>query len=323
MRISTRILRSARALLLMLCGVALVGCDTVGMMALHGTNLLARTGAYTHEGDVVYGPLDRHHLDVYTPTMGEPPYPVVVFIHGGDWSDGYPDKDMYRFVGDALTSRGIVAVVPNYRRFPTARFPDFIEDAAQALVWTYENVEAFGGDPDGIFLMGHSAGAHIGSMVALNDRYLREVGGDRSWIRGFVGMAGPYSFPYMDDNDAFVEVFGAKDAYPRSQPINYVAGDAPPTLLVHGAKDDRVPLETMIRMAQQMDAVGAPAETITYENLCHIMVLGSFAVPVRWGEPVLNDLTAWVNAQYEHPLPVPPQRTASDMALQQDQRNRQ
>lgn len=306
-----RISRWAYTLLLMLSGAALAGCDTVGMLALHGTNVLARAGAYTHEADIVYGPHGRHALDVYTPTTGQPPYPVVVFYHGGDWSDGYPDKDLYRFVGDALTSRGVVAVLPNYRRFPAARFPDFVEDAARAAVWTREHIDQYGGDPDGIFVMGHSAGAHIGSMIALNPRYLAEAGGDRRWIRGFVGMAGPYVFPYMEDNAAFIDLFGEQDVYPRSQPINYVASDAPPTLLVHGAKDDRVPLATMTRMAHAMDEANAPVETITYEHLCHVMMVASFATPVRWGEPVLDDLTQWVDEQYHRPR-VPPQRTAGD-----------
>ena len=81
--------------------------------------------------------------------------PVVVFIFGGSWRDG--DKEAYRFVGDALTARGIVTVIADYRLYPETSYPGFVEDTAAAVAWTYRNIARFGGDPHRIFITGHSA----------------------------------------------------------------------------------------------------------------------------------------------------------------------
>lgn len=279
----------------MLAGtLGLAGCQGVGMAMLHGANVLARAGAYELQDDVSYGPDERHRLDVYTPTRGEPPHPVVVFFHGGDWSEDYPDKDNYRFLGDALTSRGFVAVVANYRRYPQVRHPTFVEDAARAVVWTREHIAEHAGDRDAIFLMGHSAGAHLASLLALDEQYMRGAGGDPAWIAGVVGLAGPYDFPPAEDVPDLAAIFGLGQRYERAQPINLVSGAAPPMLLVGGLRDERVPVVVNERMARELTAAGGEVEQLTYDALGHVMLVGSLAAPVRWSQPVVDDVAAWI-----------------------------
>jgi acetyl esterase/lipase len=115
-------------------------------------------------------------LDVYYPPQAAGA-PVVVFFHGGRWTLG--NKAEFRFVGQALASRGFVAVIPNVRQYPKVRFPDFVDDAAHAVRWARENARGYGGDPDQLFVMGHSSGAHIAALLALNPEYLKAAGGDR------------------------------------------------------------------------------------------------------------------------------------------------
>ncbi len=104
---------------------------------------------------VAYAGRPRHTLDICRP-VDAVAAPVVVFFYGGGWRHG--NKRLYRYVAKALARRGCVAVVPDYRVYPEARYPDFIEDAALAVRWLKDNAARFGGDPEKIFLQGHSAG---------------------------------------------------------------------------------------------------------------------------------------------------------------------
>src|SRR5262249_48738540 len=150
-----------RILLLAIVATALSACTRTSFFL---ANAPAYLGAYRHVADVSYGQDPRLKLDVYAPqkaaTSTAPvTRPVVVFFYGGSWTDG--ERSNYRFVGAALATRGYVAVLPDYRLFPAVRFPRFVEDSALAVAWAQSHAQEFGGDPDRIVLMGHSAGAHM------------------------------------------------------------------------------------------------------------------------------------------------------------------
>jgi poly(3-hydroxybutyrate) depolymerase len=123
---------------------------------------------------VAYGPLPRQRLDIYAPPDADRA-PVVVFFYGGSWRSG--DRADYRFAGDALASRGIVAVIADYRLYPEARYPTFLQDAAQVVAWTQQHIGGYGGDPGRVFVAGHSAGGYIAAMLALDPRWLHRAGG--------------------------------------------------------------------------------------------------------------------------------------------------
>lgn len=276
--------------------LAMTGCQTVGYLALNTANGIAALGDYRRVTDLSYGPHERHRLDIYTPgDARNDPRPVVIFFHGGDWSEGYPGKESLRFVGDALTNRGFVAVVANYRRYPDVRFPAFVDDGAAAVVWTRHNIAEFGGDPDRLFVMGHSAGGHTATMIALNPKYMRRAGGDPRWISGVIGIAAPYAFLPMPDEPLLHDLFGPPERYELSQVINYVREDQPPLLLMAGTRDTRVPLECARRLEDRVRNRNQPVEVKTYK-LDHIMMIASLAAPVRWNRraPVIDDIATFV-----------------------------
>ena len=124
---------------------------------------------------IAYGTDDRQKLDIYAPEGDAlAPYPVLIFFHGGAWRDG--EREGYGFLGRAFASRGFVTVIADYRKSPQVRFPAFVDDTAAAIAWVHSNVGKYQGNTDRIFLMGHSAGAHIAMMTALDPRYLKAQG---------------------------------------------------------------------------------------------------------------------------------------------------
>jgi acetyl esterase/lipase len=202
-----------------------------GFNPLSEINFLVPRAGYRKEVGIGYGSLQRQKLDVYSPKGEVQKLPVVVFFYGGSFQSGR--RQDYRFVGEALTARGFIAVIPDYRVYPEGRFPDFIEDGASAVSWARNHINRFGGDPSRLFLLGHSAGAYIAAMLALNPHYLAQVGLSNADLRGFIGLAGPYDFQ-PPNNPKLIEIFGALDTA-EAQPINFVSTNAPPALLLHGA----------------------------------------------------------------------------------------
>ena len=136
--------------------------------------------------DMAYGNNARQRLDVYRPRKAGNGK-VVVFFYGGSWRTG--SKTDYRFVAEALTSRGFIAVLPDYRVYPEVMFPKFVEDSATAVRWVHDHISRFSGDTNHIYLMGHSAGAHIAALLTLDAHYLADAGLERKTIRATAGLS--------------------------------------------------------------------------------------------------------------------------------------
>ena len=149
---------------------------------------------------VAYAERSRHRLDVCQP-RGAVAAPVIIFFYGGAWQSGY--KELYRYVAKSLARRGYVAVVPDYRIYPEVHYPDFLDDGARAVRWVKDNVHRFGGDPEKIFLMGHSAGAHIAAMLSIDSTWLDKVGlvPGRD-LAGLIGILGAVRLPAAQGRDA-------------------------------------------------------------------------------------------------------------------------
>ncbi|MEO7207631.1 MAG: alpha/beta hydrolase [Steroidobacteraceae bacterium] len=138
--------------------------------------------------NLAYGTDARQKLDIYVPRVAVN-RPAVIFWYGGSWQEG--SKSDYRFVGTALAKLGFVAVLPDYRLYPQVTFPRFDEGGARAIAWVEQHVQEFGGDPERIVLMGHSAGGHTAAFLALNHAFLEAFGANSTDIVGLVGLSGP------------------------------------------------------------------------------------------------------------------------------------
>ncbi len=257
---------------------------------------LVPDGDYRAETGIAYGDDPRQVLDVYRPAQDSAPGaarpPLVVFFYGGTWTHG--TRADYRFVGEALASRGAVVVIPDYRLSPQVRSPAFLQDSAAAVRWAADRAAALGADPDRIVPMGHSAGAYNAAMLALDPRWLEAAGVARRRIAAWIGMAGPYDFLPIDDPEAQV-AFGWPDTPRDSQPIVHAGPGAPRTLLL-AADHDRVvdPDRNSAALAARLRAAGVDVTMHRYPRVGHVALVGSLARPLRWLAPAHADVVAFL-----------------------------
>ncbi|TAL86663.1 MAG: alpha/beta hydrolase [Rhodanobacter sp.] len=276
---------------LMLGSGVLSGCQS---MLFHGLNLTARKADVTVSREVVFDPAEKLALDVYRPRNAHNA-PVVVFFYGGSWKSG--KRQWYRWVGEALARRGLVVVIPDYRLWPRVRLDGFMQDAAIAVAWAHAHADEYGGDPRALFLMGHSAGAHIGALLATDADWLRAVGMRPRDLDGFIGVAGPYDFLPLKDPD-FIDMFGSTQAAQwRSQPVHYVNGDEPPMLLMQGTTDRIVWPRNAKSLAAALQREGEPVELKMYPDIGHAAILLAMSRPFRNKAPVLDDTLQFIHAQ--------------------------
>ena len=248
---------------------------------------------------IAYAERSRHRLDICRPSDAIDA-PVIIFFYGGAWRSG--NKELYRYVAKALARLGYVVVVPDYRIFPEVRYPDFLEDGALVVRWVKGNVARFGGDPEKIFLKGHSAGAHIAAMLSIDGRWLGKVGlRPGRDIAGLIGIAGPYDYMPLHDETLKV-IFGGANR-PETQPIFHVSPGAPPSLLITGGRDRLVEPGNSTRLAARLVAAGNTAKVLIYRRVGHYIIIAALAPALRFLVPVLRDVDAFIadtlqSAQY-------------------------
>ncbi|PWG62044.1 alpha/beta hydrolase [Spiribacter halobius] len=283
---ATALWRGLRLSALAATSLLLGGCSGTAVL-----NALTPESGYQRHVGLDYGAHERQRLDLYVPE-GAADAPVVVFFYGGRWQEG--ERADYRFAAQALASRGYVVAVPDYRLYPEVRFPAFVEDAAAAVAWIHARAADYGGDPGRLVLAGHSAGAHIAALLALDPQYLESAGPGRGVVRAFIGLAGPYDFLPLRAEDLKI-IFGPSAERPRSQPINHVDPQAPPMLLLHGRDDRLVEPGNSRRLAQAVTEAGGSARLRLFDNRGHVSLVASLARPLRFHTPVLEAMGRFID----------------------------
>ncbi len=210
---------------------------------------------------------------------------MVVFFYGGSWRMG--ERAQYRFVAQTLSRYGATVGVADYRLYPEVVFPAYMDDAAAAVAWTYRNTAQYGGNPKKIYLVGHSAGAHIATLLALDKHYLTSQGLDTAILAGVVGLATPADFA-TTLGAQYRPVFVDQATLDLAQPVRYVRADAPPMLLQHGADDTVVLPRNSQVLAAKLQAAGAQARAIVYPDKGHSGMLLIFS-EVFGRSPILDD----------------------------------
>ena len=279
-----------------LLGAVAALCVSLSLGACSGPEVLnatVSTQGLQIDHELTYEAGDRHGMDVYRAANAAGARPVVVFIYGGNWRSG--KREDYAFVAAALARAGAVVFVPDYRLYPEVQYPSFIEDGAQAVAYARRVAASWGGDPRRVFVVGHSAGAYIAEMLALDPQYLARAGMRPRDLAGVVAIAGPADFLPMTGEDTRM-VFGAHQDDPATQPIDHVDGRNPPLLLLHGDADTTVELRNSTALAARIRAAGGPVELHVYHDVGHIGIVLGFAELFRGKSPVLADTAQFIAA---------------------------
>ncbi len=284
---------AAPALLVLVAGLT-AACSPIKTL-----NALSPKGGISVIHDIAYGEGASRVLDVYAPADRKPGRPVVVFFYGGNWDSG--KRADYAFVGAALARRGYVTAIPDYRLYPEVRYPAFLEDSAAAVRWARDHAAQYGGDPNRIVLMGHSAGAYNAAMLAVDRRWLATVDMDpRQDVKAVVGLAGPYDFLPLKAQ-RFKDIFGPEDQRPITQPINHVDGQAPPMWLATDLGDKAVDPGNTSRLAARIRKAGGTVEEHYYARLSHALMVGVIGSPLHFLSSVFRDATAFIDARAARP----------------------
>jgi acetyl esterase/lipase len=220
------------------------------------------------EMDVPYGPLEQHRMTIYSQPAFGGDRPVLVAFHGGFWQQGNRDEGQMHLMASWLAARGAVVALADYRKYPQVRFPHFVEDGALALAWMAQNAPRFGGNPRRLIAMGHSAGAHISVLTALDPRYLDPHG---VRLAGAVGIAGPYG-TWFQRHPLVSGVF-PKGTERESSPLLQARGGRPPLLLIGAGLDVICRPSDTVELAEAVRAAGGEAESRIYALANHISLV--------------------------------------------------
>jgi acetyl esterase/lipase len=258
-------------------------------------NATVPSNTHTVQRDEAYGSAARQRMDVYRPVGAAPDAPMAVFFYGGSWSSG--ERADYKFVGEALASRGIVTVIADYRLSPEVRYPVFLQDCALAVRWARDNAQRLGASPARLFVTGHSAGAYNAAMLALDPRWLSEVAMQPTELAGWAGLAGPYDFLPIGIPQV-QRAFNWPDTPADSQPLFHASASTglKHRVLLLAAKSDTLvnPQRNTQAMAQALRQRGTTVELELFDRVSHTTLIGALAPPLRGLAPVLERFSAFL-----------------------------
>jgi len=277
---------------------ALTACTPLDVL-----NMASGSSRYRTQADVAYGDLPRQTLDLYSPESNAEGCRIL-FVYGGSWRDG--DKRDYGFVGAAFARYGYEVAIPDYRVYPAVTFPAFVEDIAQSIVWYQKQ------DPRPLVLMGHSAGALIAALASFDPHYLEEKGGHPQEIQALITLAGPHDYFLPTEKPQWTVIFGDD---PQQQvnalPVRHVTSEAPPTLILHGLKDDIVTPRSAHSLSDALNAHGVANQVKLYPKLGHRRLMASVAPPLQFLAPTMNDILEFLQSQTCHSTQTPSLQTLS------------
>lgn len=266
--------------------------------ALFALMLIITTGAYTQpigyrtQENIAYYPnirtqtdaylQERCVLDIYYPQQTKG-FATIIWFHGGGLTAGN------KYIPQALKEKGMAVVAVNYRLAPNVKSPAYIEDAAAAVAWVFNNITRFGGDSTLIFVSGHSAGGYLTSMVGLDKRWLAKNQIEANRIAGLIPLSGQTITHFSIRNER-----GISDTQPlvdEMAPLFHVRADAPPMLLITGDRE----LEMLGRYEEnaylmRMMKVKGHKQTVLYEldGYGHNMEEPAFPLLVKWIQQIIE-----------------------------------
>ena len=228
--------------------------------------------------NIAYSPRTTQRLDVYRPDTGSN-WPVLVYVYGGSWNGGR--KELYAPAAQRLLPEGALIVIADYTLYPAAGYPTQTQEIAAALAWTLDHAAEYGGDPRRVVVVAQSAGAHVAALALLDPQFLAAHGHSAAEVRGFFGISGVYDIETQLAHERskgrsgqyVVDVMGGRQNIAAASPSTFVSAAAPRTKLIHGDRDNTVPLRMSVEFHERLRAAGAQSEFTLYPGGGHSGIL--------------------------------------------------
>jgi len=250
------------------------GGDAYAAQVLERSRLAAANHGLHYHPDIPYDDATGCRLDLYAPKGGREGLPCLIFVHGGAFSLGC--KEWMGFMAPAVTATPALFISISYRLAPGHVYPAAVRDVAAAVDWTWRNVTAYGGDPERLFLGGHSAGGHLASLVALDRRWLDERGLPARVLKGALPISGLYDLDYDGGSAIGAAALAIRRRFipddadvPTACPIRHVGPQAPPFYLGAGEHDLGALAAEALAMQDLLRQAGVAAAAEVYAGHDH------------------------------------------------------
>ncbi len=222
------------------------------------------------ELDISYGPDEEQRLDIYFPSVeSSKSLPTLLFMHGGGWANGY--KEWMGFMAPAITCLPAIFISVGYRLVPRAHFPDQPDDCWDALKWVHDNIERYGGNPNRLFIGGHSSGGHLAALLALRPDVAVKRGLPADVIKGCFPISGVFDLP--SGNPVSVGGFlRSPDEAVIASPTHYVKGNRTPFFITIGEHDHPFIRHHCDLMEPALEREVGPVEVMEVKDADHYQV---------------------------------------------------
>jgi len=254
--------------------------------------------------DIPYGSDFFHKLDIFLPNdAGLKNLPVLVFMHGGAWRNGF--KEWFGYMAPPLVTLPAILISPNYRLAPNVKLPTQLDDCCATLRWVYSNIAAHGGDPNRIFVGGHSAGGHLASLMSLRPQRLTALGMPHDLIKGCFALSAGFNMERVSihpDRAPLLDLLlESSDDGTSSSPIKFVKGNRVPFHIVYGTHDLRELIDDNKQMIDRLQREGCTVEHYLLDGCSH------FDTSIACGDPNgvwVQTVRRWMASERSANLPV-------------------
>jgi arylformamidase len=220
-----------------------------------------------HHLDLAYGSDPKQNLDLYLPKDARfSSAPVFLFLHGGGFREG--DRAHYGAIAAPFAKHGMITAVVGYRLTVDGfHYPDQPNDARGAIKWIYENISQYGGDPESIYVGGHSAGAIISADIGVNRKWMTEAGLPKAILKGIVPVSGPYDLRGRGRPGEAYAYAPSTELLEKASPVLHVSDPAPQALVVVGSKEKYQ--QSSLELVEQLQANGSDAQYLLLDEQDH------------------------------------------------------